>query len=285
MTRLASEAVHQDELTWRRLRPSGRWGRRLDLRELWSYRELTLVLALRDLQLRYRQTLFGIGWALLQPAAALVIFSVVFGNLADVPSDGIRYPLFALAALVVWSFLSTAVSAAAETLLEHRALVTDVWLPRILAPTAAALGVIVDLLVGLVLLLVVMVFYETAPPLQIVTLPLWLLAAVMLAVGAGLWLAAANVLYRDVRYALPFLLQLWLFASPVVFPSSLVEGGWRYLFALNPVAGIIDGTRWAVLDGPAPGAELAVSATALAVLLLGGVTYFRVAERSFADRI
>jgi lipopolysaccharide transport system permease protein len=270
---------------WRVLRPTQRWKPRIDIRELWAFRELALMLALRDLQLRYRQTLFGIAWAVLQPALALVVFSLIFGGLARVPSDGLPYPLFVLTGLAVWSFLSSAVTAAAESLVEHRPLVTRVWFPRVLAPTAAVLAVAIDLLIGLAMVALLVAVYGIAPPPQVFTLPAWLLGAVAVAVAAGLWLSAANVLYRDVRYALGFVLQLWLFASPVVYPSSLVDGGWRYLFALNPVAGVIDGVRWAVLDAPPPGAPVAVSAVSLLVLLIGGLLYFRNAERTFADRI
>lgn len=270
---------------WRVLRPTGRWGRRISPRELWSSRELALLLALRDLRLRYRQTLFGVGWAALQPAAGVAIFSLIFGHFAHVPSDGLPYSIFALTALVVWSFLSTGVSNAAESLLEHRALVTEVSLPRILAPAAAVMAVLSDFVVGLALLIPFFIGYGITPPLQVFTLPLWLVAATAVGVGAGLWLCAANVLYRDVRYALGFLLQLWFFVTPVVFPSSLLHGAWRYVLALNPAAGVIDGMRWALLDAPAPAAPLAVSAGALVALLVGGVLYFQIAERKFADRI
>ena len=243
------------------------------------------TLALRDLQLRYRQTLLGAAWAVLQPLAAMVAFSWVFGHVAGIPSEGLPYPVFVLAAVVPWFFVSTAVTAAAESLVEHTDLVTRVWFPRLLAPTAAVLAATADLLIGLLLLMPVMVAYEVAPPVQVLTLPVWLLGAVLVAMAAGFWLAAANVLYRDVRYALTFLLQLWLFVSPVVFPTSLVEDQWRYLFSLNPFVGVVDGFRWALLGAAAPGPELAVSASSLVLLLLGGTWYFRRAERVFADRI
>jgi lipopolysaccharide transport system permease protein len=281
-----AEAPRADELPpWRVIRPSDRRLPRVDLRELWGYRELTLMLAVRDLQLRYRQTLFGVAWAVLQPLAAMAIFSLVFGSLAGVPSDGVPYPVFVLAALTVWSFLSSAVSTAAETLVEHRDLITKVWFPRMLAPTAAVLATCVDLLIAVGLLVPIMAAYRIEPPIQVLTLPLWLIGAVFLAMAVSLWLSAANVLYRDVRYALGFLLQLWLFISPVVFSSSLVQGAWRYVFALNPAAGIIDGVRWALFGAPAPGPELAVSVVALAVLLVAGALYFRSVERYFADAI
>lgn len=255
------------------------------LREHWANRELALILALRDLQLRYRQTILGVGWAVLQPLVGMGVFSVIFGSVAGIPSDGLPYPLFVLAGVAVWSFMTTAVSSAAETLVENPDLVTKVLFPRMLAPIAAVLAAGVDLMVGLLLLAPVMAGYGVAPPLQALTLPIWIAAALLVAVGAGLWLCAANVLYRDVRYTLAFLLQVWLFVSPVVFPVSLVDSGWRYVLALNPLAGVIGGLRWALLDGPAPGPWLAVSAAALVVLLVSGALYFRRAERAFADRI
>ena len=280
-----SAGAAADEAAWRLIRPSRRWWPGLGLRELWADRELGLMLTLRDLQLRYRQTFLGIAWAVLQPLAALAAFSWVFGEIAGIPSDGLPYPVFVLAGVVPWFFISTAVSGAAESLVEHSDLITRVWFPRLLAPSAAVMAAMVDLLIGLLLFLPVMAAYGVAPPLQILTLPVWVFGAFLLALAAGFWLSGANVLYRDFRYALPFLLQLWLFVSPVVFPSSLVGEPWRYLFSLNPAVGIIDGFRWALLGAPSPGPELAVSVAALILLLVGGAWYFRRVERVFADRI
>jgi lipopolysaccharide transport system permease protein len=257
----------------------------LDLRELWSYRELTLMLALRDLRLRYRQTFFGVAWAVLQPVTGVLIFSIFFGSLAGLPSDGLPYPLFSIPAMAGWFYVSGAVGAAAQSLVEHRALVTEIWFPRMLAPIAAVLALVPDLLIGVALVVPFLIGYGVAPTLQVLTLPVWLLWAVLLAGGVGLWLSAANVLYRDVRYALPFLLQVWFFVSPIAFPSSLVSGAWRWVYALNPMVGLIDGLRWALIDGPAPGPQLAVSVVSLGLIFAGGTTYFRVVERTFADRI
>jgi lipopolysaccharide transport system permease protein len=281
----AGPAKSAAEPEWRIIRTSSRWLPRLRLKDLWAHRELGLMLALRDLQLRYRQTLFGVGWAVLQPLLAMALFTVVFGRLTDVPSDGIPYSLFVLAGLAVWSFISTAVGSAADSLVENQELVTRVRFPRMLAPVAAVLAASVDLLIGLLLLIPLMVGFDVAPSIAILTLPLWIVGALLVATAAGLWLSAANVLYRDVRYAMAFLLQIWLFASPVVYPSSLFSGVESYLYALNPAAGVIDGFRWAILDGPAPGPELAVSAASLLVLLVSGALYFAATERKFADRI
>lgn len=273
------------ELHWREIRPAPRGLPRLELRELWAYRDLGLILALRDLQLLYRQTLLGVAWAVIQPVTAMLIFALVFGRLAQLPSDGVPYTSFVLAGLTVWTFVSTGVSAAASSLVEDRDLVTKVWFPRMLAPVAAVLAATVELLITLVLLIPVLAIDGVVPPLQVLTLPVWILGAILLAVGVGLWLSAANVLYRDVRYVLAFLLQVWLFVSPVAYSSSLVQGGWKYVYNLNPAAGLIDGMRWALLDGPSPGPQLAVSVGSLFLLLLSGAVWFRKAERLFADTI
>jgi lipopolysaccharide transport system permease protein len=255
------------------------------LRELWAYRDLGLILAQRDLQLIYRQTLLGVAWVVIQPLTAMLIFALVFGRLAQLPSDGVPYTSFALAGLTVWTFVSTGVTAAANSLVEDRDLVTKVWFPRMLAPIAAVLASTVELLITLILLVPVLAFDGVMPPLQVLTLPLWILGAILLATGVGLWLSAANVLYRDVRYALNFLLQAWMFVSPVAFSSSLVPDRWRWVYNLNPAAGLIDGMRWALLDGPSPGPQLAVSVGSLFLLLVSGAMWFRTAERVFADAI
>jgi len=270
---------------WREMRPPRRGLPRLGLRELWEYRDLALILALRDLQLVYRQTLLGVAWVVLQPLVAMLIFALVFGRLANLPSDGVPYTSFALAGLTVWTFVSTAVSAAATSLVEDRDLVTKVYFPRMLAPVAAVLAATVELLITLLLLIPVLAIDRVVPPVQVLTLPLWIAGAIVLATAVGLWLSAANVLYRDVRYVLTFLLQAWLFISPVAFSSSLVPDRWKWAYNLNPAAGLIDGMRWALLDGPSPGWELAVSVGSLLVILVSGAAWFRVAERVFADTI
>jgi lipopolysaccharide transport system permease protein len=265
--------------------PPARGIPRIGLRELWAYRDLALILALRDLQLVYRQTLLGVTWVVLQPVIAMLVFSVVFGRLARLPSDGVPYTSFVLAGLTVWTFVSSAVTAAANSLVEDRDLVTKVYFPRLLAPLAAVLAATVELFITLVLLVPVLAIDGIVPPLQVLTLPVWILGAILLATAVGLWLAAANVLYRDVRYVLTFLLQVWLFVSPVAISSSLVPHAWRWVYNLNPAAGLIDGMRWAVLDGPSPGPQLAVSVASLFVILISGAMWFRTAERVFADTI
>lgn len=277
--------VAADEPRWIENRASTGWLPRLREQGLWQYRELAYHLALRDIKLRYKQAAFGVAWAVLQPVLGAIVFSIVFGQLADVPSDGIDYPVFVYAGLVVWVYLSGSVTAGAESLVEHRELVTKVYFPRLLAPLAAVFPGLLDLAISLIILAALMIGYGVAPDAALLTLPLWILAAMAVALGASLWLSALNALYRDVRYTLAFGVQLWLFISPVVFPSSLVEGTWEYFFSLNPAVGVIDGFRWATIGGPGPGPEALVSLASCLVILVSGTIYFRRVERRLADRI
>lgn len=270
---------------WTENRPSTGWPPRIDLREFWAYRELVFFLALRDVKLRYKQTIFGVTWAILQPLAAAAIFTVVFGRLVDVPSDGVAYPVFVYAGMIAWAFFSTGVGQAADSLVQHRGLVTNVYFPRLLAPVAAVLPGLVDALVSLSILVVFMVVYDVTPGLALVTLPLWAIALTGAALSVGVWLSALNVLYRDVRYAVGFAIQLLFFASPVIFPSSLFDAPWRYIYALNPMVGVIDGLRWALVAAPAPGSAHLVSLASGALLLATGTLYFQHVERRLGDRI
>jgi ABC-type polysaccharide/polyol phosphate export permease len=255
------------------------------IREVWDRRELALVLAGREVTARYRQAAFGIAWAVIQPVAAAILFTAVFGRLADVPSDGLPYAIFVFAGLVAWTYFSSSVGEASEILVDNNDLVTKVYFPRLLVPLSAVLPPLIDAAVSLVILAVLMVAYGVAPGPALATAPLWIGLLVLAAFAAGVWLSALNVRFRDVRHALAYLLQLWFFVTPVVFPSSLAEGGWRYLLAANPLTGIVDGLRWSLVGGPAPGPELAISMAALLVLLVGGLAFFRRAERFFADVI
>jgi lipopolysaccharide transport system permease protein len=264
--------------------PSG-WLPRLDVPELWRFRELAVVLAGRDLRVRYKQTGLGVAWAVLQPLVAAVIFSIVFGRLVQVPSDGIPYPVFVYSALVVWTYFATSLETVSQSLVRDRDLVTRTYFPRMLAPGAGVIPGLVDLAVSLVVLGVFMAVYGVGPGPELVLFPLWVLATIAVLLGAGLWLSALNVRYRDVRYTLTFLIQVWLFASPVVYPSSLVEGAKLYVYALNPMVTVIDGVRWSLVGGPAPGAYAFVSLGVVVVLVLSGVVYFLRAERRFADFI
>lgn len=269
---------------WVENRPSRGW-RAVDLRELWSYRELVGFLALRDVRARYKQAVLGTVWTVVQPLAGMTALWLVFRRLIDVPSDGLPYHLFALLGYALWTYVSGAVSSLSGSLLSDAALVTKVYFPRLVVPLAAALPGLVHLAVGLAVLGVLMAADATAPPPAIVLLPIVVLFAVVVAVGAGLWLATLNVLYRDVGHGVGLLVQLWFFATPVAYPSSLVPGAWRHAYALNPVTGVIDAGRAVVLGGPLRASDLAISVAAAVVLLAGGVACFQRLERRFADVI
>jgi lipopolysaccharide transport system permease protein len=265
------------------IRPSRGWVR-LDLRELWAYRELLQIFIWRDIKVRYKQTVIGAAWAVIQPLFTMVVFSVFFGRLAGIPSDGVPYPIFAYAALVPWMYFGNALTGATNAVVEHSRMITKVYFPRLFLPAAPVVGGLVDLGIALAVLAGLMLFFRIAPGPGLVLLPLFVLMAVATALAVGLWLSALNALYRDVRYAVPFMVQFWLFASPVAYPSSLVPEPWRVVYGLNPMVGVIDGFRWALFGvGTSPGPVVAVSATTVLLLLLGGLAYFRRLERSFAD--
>jgi len=266
------------------LEPTRGW-RGLALRSLVEYRGLLYFLAWRDVKVRYKQTLLGAAWALLQPLLTMAVFSVVFGRLVGVPSDGLPYPVFALAALVPWGFFAHGLAQGAESLVGNANLVSKVYFPRLVIPVAGVLSGLVDLAVSSAALALVLVLFRVAPGPALALAPLYLLLVAATALGAGLWLAALNAEYRDVRYAVPFLVQLWFFLTPVTYPLSLVPERWRPLAALNPLTGALEGFR-ACLTGRAPDATLtAISALAAAALLAGGALYFRRMERTFADVI
>lgn len=265
--------------------PPARRVPRVDLRELLAYREVVRALATRDLKLRYRQSVFGIGWAILQPAAAMVVFTLLFSNVAGIESDNLPYPVFVYVALAAWVYVSASVSAAAESLASNRALVTKVYFPRLTAPIAAVLPGLLDLVIALGFGAILIAAYGVTPGPAVLLAPVWIALAILIACGAGIWLAALNALYRDVRHALGFVLQLWLFASPVVIPTSLVGDSWRTLYALNPTVGVIDGLRWSLLDGPAPPAADLLSAASTLLLLVTGTAYFARAEQRVADEV
>jgi lipopolysaccharide transport system permease protein len=265
------------------IRPSTGWVP-LRLRELWEYRELLYFLTWRDIKVRYKQTALGAAWAVIQPFFTMVVFSIFFGRLARVPSDGAPYPVFAYAALVPWTYFATALTQSANSLVDHARLITKVYFPRLLVPAAAVLAGLVDFAIAFVVLLGMLLYYGVPITGRILTIPLFLLLASVTALGGGLWLSALNVRYRDVRYAIPFLIQFWLFASPVAYPASLVPAKWRPLFGLNPMTGVVEGFRWALLGrADAPDRLVAVSALTVITVLLGGLFYFRRVEKGFAD--
>jgi len=280
-----SIGVPRPEKTWTENRAPSGWLPRLSPAELWSYRELALVLALRELKVRYKQTVFGLAWVIIQPLIAVAIFTIVFGRLAGLPSEGIPYAVFVYSGLVVWGYFSGALQSVAQSLVQNRDLVTKTHFPALIAPVALALPGLADLLVSLGVVAVLMGAYGVAPGVALILLPLWVGASLLVVLAAGLWLSALNVKYRDVRHTMTFLVQIWLFASPVVYASSLVEGAWRYVYALNPMVTVLDGFRWSLVDGPAPGLEALVSLAVAALGLAGGLVYFLRAERRFADLI
>jgi lipopolysaccharide transport system permease protein len=265
------------------IRPSPGWVS-LRLKELWEYRELLYFLTWRDIKVRYKQTVLGAAWAIIQPFFMMVVFSLFFGRLAKVPSDGLPYPLFAYCALLPWQLFAHALTESSNSLIASERLITKVYFPRLVIPISAVLSGLVDFGIAFVVLMGMMAFYGVAPGPAIFTLPLFILLALLTALGVGLWLSALNVQYRDVRYTLTFLVQFWLFATPVAYPSSLVPGPWRVVYGLNPMAGVVEGFRWALLGkAEGPGPMLAVSIIMVILIFVGGLYYFRRMEKTFAD--
>ncbi len=268
--------------TWR-IEPARGWVG-LKLAELWEYRELLYFLTWRDIKVRYKQTSLGIAWAIIQPFFTMLIFNLSFGKLAKIPSDGLPYPIFCYAALVPWSFFSNGLTQSSNSLVGNSNLITKVYFPRLSIPLATVLSGVVDFALAFLLLLGMMGWYGTRPSINLIFLPLFLLLALITSLGVGLWLSALNVEYRDVRYIVPFLTQFWMLATPIAYPSSLLSQPWRTIFGLNPMTGVVEGFRWALLGThSAPGSLLLVSSLAAVVILVGGAFYFRRMERTFAD--
>lgn len=278
---MTSVAVYSDENL---VVVEPRKGLNLRLGELWAYRDLLYFLVWRDIKVRYKQTALGALWAVLQPVLATLVFSIFFGRLAKLPSNGIPYPIFAYTAMVPWQLFAYSLSESANSLVNNQNLIRKVYFPRLIIPLAAVLAGLVDFGISFVLLLVMMLFYGIVPTGAIIALPLLLMLAVGSALAVGIWLSALNVQYRDVRYTIPFLTQLWLFATPVVYPTSLVPPHWRLLYGLNPMAGVVEGFRWALLGSKGSlGPMIWVSSAVVLLLLAGGVFYFRRMESEFAD--
>jgi lipopolysaccharide transport system permease protein len=272
------------------LRPPVGWSA-LNLRDLWMYRELIYFLTWRDLKVRYKQTLLGASWAILRPFMTMVVFSIFFGRLAGVESDGVPYPIFAFVALLPWELFSNALAVASRSLVGNSHMITKVYFPRIILPLSSTLSGIVDFLIAFVILLGMMVYFGITPTSAVWTLPLFLLLAFITALGVGLWLSALNVLYRDIGYITPFLVNFWLFISPVAYSTSLLTEKlgpqWEFLYALNPMVGVINGFRWALLgiEATPPGPSLVISTVVALAVLIGGIFYFRRMERQFADMV
>ncbi len=265
------------------IRPSRGWVP-LKLPELWLYRELLYFLVWRDIKVRYKQTALGAAWAIIQPFFTMLVFTLFFGKLANIQSDGIPYALFSYTALVPWTFFANGLSQSADSLVGSANLIKKVYFPRLVVPLAAVLSGVVDFALAFVVLIGMMLYYGIAPTLNVIWLPALLLLALITALGVGLWLSALNVEFRDVRYVVPFLVQLWLFATPIAYPSSLLPEPWRTIYGLNPMAGVVEGFRWALLGAnTAPGPMVLVSALAAVAILVSGAYYFRRMEKTFAD--
>lgn len=255
----------------------------IGFRELWDYRELVYFLTWREIKVRYQQTAIGAAWAVIQPLLTMLIFSLFFGRLAKMPSNGIPYSLFCLTALIPWTLFSNALTQSANSLVANANLISKVYFPRVCVPIAATLSGIVDFGVGFVLLIGMMLIQGARPGWHVVWLPAFLVLAIVTALGVGLWLSALNIEYRDVRYVVPFLTQFWLFATPIAYPGSLLHEPWRAVYGLNPMAGVVEGFRWALLGGEAPGPMIGGSSSAAVVLLITGALWFRRMETTFAD--
>lgn len=266
-----------------RITPPSRWWA-IPFGELWSYRELLYFFVWRDIKIRYKQTAIGAAWAVLQPFLTMLVFSLFFGKLAHIPSGGLPYPIFYYSALLPWMYFAGALQNATSTIVENQRLITKVYFPRLALPLSAVLSGLVDFGVSFLMFLAMMVYYGIRPGAAVLWLPVFLLLAILTALGVGLWLSALNAIYRDVRYVLPFLVQFWMFASPVVYASSLVPAKWRWLYGLNPMAGVIEGFRWSLTGrGDPPGRLIYVSAGVVIVILLAGIGYFQKMETTVAD--
>lgn len=258
----------------------------LNLGDLWTYRELVLFMIWRDIKVRYKQTLLGAAWAIIQPVMTMLIFNFVFGTVAKVPTEGIPYPIFSYTALLPWGLFSTALNNASRSLTANQNMVTKIYFPRLVLPLASVLGGLVDFAIAFVILIVLMIYYRVMPTTSAWTLPLFMLLALVTALGVALWLSAINVQYRDVNYVLPFLTQFWLFLTPVAYSAKVISEKWQLVYSLNPMAGVVNGFRWALLGThTGPGLNMAVSVAISIIILVSGLFYFRSMERTFADTI
>ncbi len=277
------KAIDQGKVPVIRIEPSVGWVS-LKLGELLKYRELIYFLIWRDIKVRYKQTVLGVAWAIIQPLFTMMVFSLFFGRLANIPSDGIPYPIFSFAALVPWTFFANGLSLASNSLVGSANLIKKVYFPRLAIPLATVLAGVVDFILAFIVLIGMMAYFGFVPTINILWLPLLFLLALITSLGVSLWFSALNVEFRDVRYIMPFLTQFWLFSTPIAYPSSLLSEPWRTLYGLNPMVGVVEGFRWALLGTKtAPGTIVFVSALAALALLISGALYFRRMEKTFAD--
>ena len=291
MAETSISTQQKEDITY--LRPSRGWSA-LNLADIWNYRELVYFLIWRDIKVRYKQTLLGAAWAIIQPFFTMVVFTIFFGRLAGVPSDGVPYPIFAYTGLLPWGLFTKALTDAGRAMVANRAMITKIYFPRLVIPLASVLSGLVDFAIAFLVLIGMIFYYNNVPgeydsisisP-TILTLPFFIFLALVTALGVGLWLSALNVRYRDINYILPFLTQFWLFITPVAYPASMIPVQWRWLYALNPMTGVVEGFRWALLGtGSGPDLMLAVSTTISILALISGLFYFRRMERTFADMV
>jgi len=274
-------AAHQREPTIR-IRPPKKWVP-INFSELWHYRELLYSFVARDVKIRYKQTALGFLWAIIQPLFLMVVFTLFFGNLAKVPSEGIPYPLFSFAALLPWTLFAEGLTRSTTSMVSNANIMTKVYFPRLILPISGILSPLVDFAIAFIILIIMMAYYGFVPTIAIILLPAFILLAVMTSLSVGLWLSALNVKYRDFQYTIPFLIQLWLFASPVVYPASMLPQSWQLIYALNPMVGVIEGFRWALLGTNPPESLILVSVGVVVLLLIGGLFYFKRMEQYFAD--
>jgi lipopolysaccharide transport system permease protein len=265
-----------------KIRPPKKWVP-INFSEIWQYRELIYFFTWRDVKIRYKQTALGFLWAIIQPLFMMVVFTLFFGGLAKVPSDGIPYPLFSFAALIPWTLFAEGLTRSSASMVSNANIMTKVYFPRLVMPISGILSPLVDFAIAFVILILMMAYYGFVPTIAIILLPFFILLALMTSLSVGLWLSALNVKYRDFQYTIPFLIQFWLFASPVVYPSSLLPEQFQVLYGLNPMAGVIEGFRWALLGTSPPGAMILVSVGVVVLLLVGGLFYFKRMEQYFAD--
>lgn len=267
------------------IKPSPKWIP-LRLTELWQYRELLYFLTWRDIKVRYKQTVLGAAWAIIQPFFMMVVFSLFFGKLAKVPSEGIPYPIFAYAGLLPWQLFSRSLTDSGVSLVTNERLITKVYFPRLIIPISPVLSALLDFMIAFIILIGMMFYYGMIPHLNIIALPLFIVLTLITGLGVGFWFSALNVQYRDIRYTIPFLTQFWLFATPVVYPSSIVPEAWRFLYGLNPMSGVIEGFRWALLGKPEGLGPILIGSILVAIILfISGLYYFRHMEKTFADII
>lgn len=271
-----------DEIPITTIQPSNGW-MQIDLRELLAYHELIYTFALRDIKVRYKQTALGAAWAIIQPLFAMVVFTVIFGGLAKIPSEGIPYPLFSYAALLPWTLFSEGITRSTSSMITNSNIMTKVYFPRLIMPISGILSPIVDFMVSFIILIGLILYYGRTPTINIIWLPIFLLLVLAASLGVGLWLSALNVQYRDFQYTIPFIIQIWLYSSPVVYASTLVPDKYRLIYGLNPMAGAIEGFRWALLGTEPPSSMIYVSALMVIIILVSGMHYFKRMEKTYAD--